>query len=204
MRCVPVGRDSGPGDWPHGWQMRATRILNTHFRERTLLLGWTSVQQMVDQILNIVKLVHGYVDDCNQVQMLKPSGRTFAMCASLLLLGSGAEQRRSRRALQSNAEQVVVPSRTSASLLVHPLEGFQAPHETRAMKLTTSGVWCEEMHWFGIVGSLAIPPRFLNDQKRQRSRPKKPPQQRPELRRAPQGKALQRGELQDGSSVATL
>ena len=33
----PPADDAGPGDWPHGWQMRATRTLNTHFRERTLL-----------------------------------------------------------------------------------------------------------------------------------------------------------------------
>ena len=33
----PPADDARPGDWPHGWQMRASRILNTHFRERTLL-----------------------------------------------------------------------------------------------------------------------------------------------------------------------
>ena len=33
----PPADYAGPGDWPHGWQMRATRTLNTHFRERTLL-----------------------------------------------------------------------------------------------------------------------------------------------------------------------
>ena len=29
--------DAGPGDWPHGWQMHASRIRNLHYRDRVLL-----------------------------------------------------------------------------------------------------------------------------------------------------------------------
>ena len=32
-----VADDSEPGDWPHGWQLLASRALNSHFRETELL-----------------------------------------------------------------------------------------------------------------------------------------------------------------------
>ena len=38
-RAAPpaVADDSEPGDWPHGWQLLASRALNSHFRETELL-----------------------------------------------------------------------------------------------------------------------------------------------------------------------
>ena len=38
-RAAPpaVVDDSEPGDWPHGWQLLASRALNSHFRETELL-----------------------------------------------------------------------------------------------------------------------------------------------------------------------